>query len=248
MDKIKIKSNSRNSNKKRSFYVALGICLAAIGIASFVTYNNVKNYVLKENLSKQSMEFSKQLKNNTNKPPDSCTNYEQDNFENYQCDNDNVPETVKPVETDNIDIPVKAQKAGSINYPSESKDILKNYSGDNPVFSKTFNDWRIHNGVDFALEKGSRVISITKGTVKNVFKDPVYGITVEVEHDGDFTAFYAGLNEDILVKINDLIEAEQQIGTVGNVPGESKDEPHLHLSIKKSDRFIDPMKILGQQN
>ena len=248
MSKIKFNSSSMVPGKKRSFYVALGICLAAIAIASFVTYNNVKNYMLKESASKQSMEISQKFKNESNRVTrdkefdERPSNYLKE-FKESEYEKDKI---LKAQEENNTNIPVKAQKAGSIIYPSENKDVLKDDSGDNPVFSKTFNDWRVHNGVDFALEKGSKVKSISTGEVKNIFEDQILGFTVEVEHEGGFIAYYSGLDKNVLVKLSDKLESGQDIGTIDKIPGESEDGYHLHLSIKKADKFIDPMEVLGK--
>lgn len=247
MNKSKFKiGNSRE--KKRSFYVAVGICLSAIAIASFVTYNNFKNCVLKDNVSKQSMEINKKFKDDVNKPGDS--NEKREKILDYSSHLKGNAVYEKPQvnkeDKDSIDVSAKNKKVNSIVYPSESKDISKNYSGDNPVFSKTFNDWRVHNGVDFQLDCGSKVRSIADGEILSIFDDAILGRTVEIKHEGDFIAYYSGLNKDVLIKCGDKVNVGQDIGTIDNIPGESADGSHLHLSIKKSNKFIDPMDIIGK--
>ena len=228
--------------KGKGFYVALGICLVAIGAATFTTYKNTTkfdtnddsvNYVKQESYQKQ------------NKPPKDNKIYEghQEDFlpEKESSTQKAKTEQVKEAE----DIEVKAKKAGLIVFPA-GQNIQKEYSGDNPVYSKTFSDWRIHSGTDFAAEKGSKVVSITDGTVKNVFEDPILGMTIEIEHDGGFTAFYSGLGNTTLVNKDDKVESGQDIGSINDVPGEIADEPHLHLSIKRDGKTINPIEILGQ--
>lgn len=246
MNKIKFKSNNMSKEKKRSFYVALGICLMAVIIASFVTYNNVKNYVLKESLSKQSMEIGQKFKNDENKPLKEQEYYEKSLDSSKDCKENGKKANVTSSKKNEVDVPVKAQKAGSIVYPSESRCVLKNYSGDNPVFSRTFNDWRTHRGVDISMEKGDVVKSITNGTVKNFLEDPILGNTIEIEHEGGFTAFYSGLSKEFSINLGDKVESGQEIGKLDVVPGESEDGYHLHLAIKKADKFIDPMEVLGK--
>lgn len=247
MNKLKFKIGN-SKEKKRSFYVAVGICLSAVAIASFVTYNNLKNYVLKDNASKQSIEFNRKFKDDVNKPGDSNERREKVSdysdhlkgnaaYEKFQVNKDSK---------DSIDVSTKNKKVNSIVYPSESKEISKNYSGDNPAFSKTFNDWRVHNGVDFQLEYGSKVRSITDGEVLSIFDDAVLGRTIEIKHEGDFVAYYSGMGKSDLVKCGDKVQTGQDIGTIDNIPGESADGAHLHLSIKKSNKFIDPMEIIGK--
>lgn len=249
MRKIKFKSGNKVVGKKGSFYVALGICLVAVSIASFVTYNNVKNYISEENVSKQSMEIHQNTKETYHRCCDSCELYDNgsetlNDFKVSDHEKTITDKDIKNIEQD--DIPVKAKKAGTINYPSESRNIIKDYSGDNPVFSKTFNDWRTHNGIDFALEQGGKINSIADGKVTNIYNDPILGVTVEIEHDGKFTAYYSGLNESTFVKTGDTLEAGQEIGVIDSIPGEIAEGYHLHLSIKKAEKFINPIEILGK--
>ena len=135
-------------------------------------------------------------------------------------------------------------EAATIIYPT-SKDIIKGYSGDTPVFSKTLNDWRVHNGIDLAAEQGSKIKAITNGKVADIFNDELLGTTMVIEHDGGFTAFYSGLGETTLVNAGDTVESGQEIASINDIPCEAADGYHLHLSIKKDDKFIDPVEILG---
>ena len=251
MDRIKVKSHKKDYSKKRNFYVALGICLMAVGIASFVTYNNVKNYMFKDTTPTRPVEMkqTKSMQNSLNrdehygKGASSATTKigQEKTFGNSKQNSEK-----NLYSTD--EIPVKAKKAGKICYPCDNKDISKSFSNENPVFSKTFNDWRIHNGVDFPLEKDSQIFAAADGKVTNIFDDPNFGITMEIEHDGKFTALYSGLNENTLVKAGEKVEAGQSIGTLDKIPSEMEDGYHLHFAIKKSEKFVDPIEILGKIN
>ncbi len=51
-----------------------------------------------------------------------------------------------------------------------SAEILKDYSDGTMVKSKTMNDWRTHNGVDFTGETGDEICAVCGGTVKETVR------------------------------------------------------------------------------
>ena len=139
---------------------------------------------------------------------------------------------------------VVKQTAGSVlNFLSPvDKAVTQKFSGKNMIYSKTMKDWRTHNGTDFGAKKGDTVKAVADGKVKDVIKHDLYGNTLIIMH-GDIETYYCGLNE-INVKKNDEVKQSQKIGTVGNIPFESEDAVHLHLEMKKNDKYIDPLSII----
>lgn len=238
-------NSKRQTSKGKRFYIALGICLIAIGVAAFVTYDSVKKFIEQDTTS-YSSETGKFPQQGQKEEKPQQPQKEDQNF--FGHDNDNVKasddledsklkEETKSVET-------KAEASGIIVYPA-GQNIIKKYSGENPAFSKTFNDWRIHNGTDFAIGQGEKVKAITDGVVKEIFDDPLLGMTIVVDHAGGFTAFYSGLGNTTMVNVGDTVESGQEIGSINDIPSEVADGSHLHLSIKKDGKFIDPIGILG---
>ena len=238
-----IEEEVTKKKKGKSFYIALGICLVAIGAATFTTYKNTVKIDTNDDNMDYVQQESYQKQSKPSKGNDENYKVYQEDFSQDQEDNASKANVDKVKAKE--DIEVKAQKAGLIVFPA-GQNIQKEYSGDNPVYSKTFSDWRIHNGTDFAAEKGSKVVAITDGVVKNVFEDPLLGMTIEIEHDGGFTAFYSGLGNTTLVNKDDKVESGQDIGSINDIPGEIADEPHLHLSIKRDVKTINPVELLGQ--
>lgn len=120
------------------------------------------------------------------------------------------------------------------------KVVLKNYS-QTAVYSKTMGDWRAHTGIDFKAEKGDKVISVWNGTVTKVYKDNLWGYTVEISHSGDILSVYKNLDENISVKKGDKVKKGQVIGYVGNSAAvESREEPHLHFELWTGGQTINP--------
>ncbi len=126
--------------------------------------------------------------------------------------------------------------------PCDGK-IIREYSPDIPVYCETMEDWRTHNGVDFALSEDDEVLSVGKGKVSRVLIDSVYGYTVEVDY-GTFTARYCGMKQGECVGIDQLLNKGDSIGKVDEVPCEKKSEKHLHFEIIKDGDYADPIKVL----
>ena len=53
--------------------------------------------------------------------------------------------------------------------------VLNDYSGDNLVYSKTMQDWRTHNGIDFAANEGDDVLAAADGTVEAITDNGMFG-------------------------------------------------------------------------
>ena len=228
---------SKHNKKGRTFYIVLSACFVVLTAAAVLTYNGIKDLMSKDETA--GVVDSVQVpdpKNESQNEEDSLKFFEQDLKEG----SDDYITTEEKNET----VETKASKAGVIVNPTEQKEILKKYSNSNPVYSKTFNDWRVHNAIDIKAEQGSKVKAITDGTVKEIYDDPLFGQTIVVEHDGGFLAYYSGLGNTTLVNVNDKVEAGQDIGSINDIPSEKADGYHLHLAIKKDDAFIDPLEIL----
>ena len=128
-------------------------------------------------------------------------------------------------------------------YPA-GKNVMKEFSGDELVYSQTLKDWRVHDGVDFEVEKGTAVKAMTNGTVTDVREDPMWGTVVEIDHGNGVIATYCGLAKNVAVKKGDAVTTSQQLGAVGEIPCEIAEASHLHLKVTKDDQLIDPTTLL----
>ena len=247
MNEIKTNEPKEKSKKKGGhFYAALSICILAVGVAAYTTYDSIKRFagpdddvVASKTQQKYSVHKSNLAENSNKNEADKAISRESKLGENRFMDdslseyNDESQEVVS----------ANTEVSGVIVYPT-SKDIKKGFSGENPVYSETLKDWRIHNGIDLVAEQGSKVKAITNGRVKEIYNDALYGTTMVIEHDGGFVAYYSGLGETTLVNVDDKVESGQEIASINDIPCESADGYHLHLSIKKDSKFIDPLEIL----
>lgn len=122
--------------------------------------------------------------------------------------------------------------------------IVKDYSGDAVVYSKTMQDWRVHTGVDFGDNRGQSVLAIADGTVTDVREDVLWGVVLTIDHGDGIVARYCGLEKDSTPEVDTQVEQGVVIGRLGEIPVESKDGPHLHLEIRRNGERIDPWKLL----
>ncbi len=108
-----------------------------------------------------------------------------------------------------------------------------------------------HDGIDFALEEGTKVKSVDKGMVTHADSNP-YGKTVIVEHTWGTT--YYGHLSSISVKNGDMVTKGQEVGTSGNTGNSTG--PHLHFAIAPHGTnihngyggMVDPAPFLGIEN
>lgn len=232
------KIHRNKSAKSKNFYMVLGVCVIAIIAASWATYDSFDRHSkLKSNII--STEDSNQI-----------NNLSQD--VNMNVDGiDEVDEAIDGADVQKAPkaIGVNAEKSGDqdvlIVYPC-SKEIIKDYSNEDPVYSKTLKDWRAHCGTDFAAEQGSSIKSITNGIVKDIYEDSLLGKTIVIDHNNGLTAYYSGFGDTVLVNKDDQIEAGKEIGSINDIPSEALDGYHLHLSIKKDNKYINPMDVLSK--
>lgn len=124
-------------------------------------------------------------------------------------------------------------------------EIIKGFSSDTPLYSKTMADWRTHEGIDIKAAEGAKIHSVGNGKVTKVISDPMWGYVIEIDY-GSFTGRYCSLKQGTGVSIDDIVNIGDEIGELGSVPVESADEPHLHFEAVKDGKTIDPMLVLPQ--
>lgn len=123
-------------------------------------------------------------------------------------------------------------------------EVTAQFSGDELIYNETMDDWRTHNGTDFAAAYGETVCSITTGTVKTVEEDPLWGWTVEVEGT-DGLLRYTGLAQKPNVKQGDSVAAGDTLGKLDELDAEIALEPHLHVEYEKDGKLQNVMDLLA---
>jgi murein DD-endopeptidase MepM/ murein hydrolase activator NlpD len=96
---------------------------------------------------------------------------------------------------------------------------------------------RMHQGIDFAAKKGTKVLSIGYGVVSFSGKKGAYGNVVEVTHGKGVVSRYAHLSK-MLVRVGERVTKGKEIAEIGST-GRSTGA-HLHLEVLKKGRREDP--------
>jgi murein DD-endopeptidase MepM/ murein hydrolase activator NlpD len=124
-------------------------------------------------------------------------------------------------------------------------DISQAFAKDKLVYSKTLEDWRVHNGIDIAAERGSLVKAVGDGFISEIKSDPRLGIIVIIDHQNGLKTVYANLASDDMVSTNQKVKQGDVIGCVGNTASfESVDQAHIHFEVWKNGENVDPATYL----
>ena len=103
---------------------------------------------------------------------------------------------------------------------------------------------RHHDGVDIAAPLGTSVYVASEGVVLRTGNDPDgYGRFIEVRHPNGMTTLYGHLSR-VDVASGTAVSDGERIGLVGST-GRSTG-PHLHFEVRRNDRQINPVRVLGR--
>lgn len=97
-----------------------------------------------------------------------------------------------------------------------------------------------HTGTDIAAEIGTKIVSVTDGTVILASSQGDYGNHLKIQIN-DVIIVYAHCNK-LYVKEGDVIKQGQEIAEVGNTGNTTG--PHLHFEVRYQNRYVDPQMIL----
>lgn len=98
-----------------------------------------------------------------------------------------------------------------------------------------------HTGIDLAAPTGTPVKASTDGRVAAAGSQNVYGNYVIVTHAGGYQTLYAHMSS-ISVRRGQYLAQGDEVGKVGST-GYSTG-PHLHFSVYKNGKTIDPFSVL----
>lgn len=214
----------------KGFYMVLAGCLIAVGVAAWSAVAAINDQ-------------------NTTKKPDNVNSYL----------SSEVPQIEEPVQNEVVDEPysepsdtsetesqtTNTKPVAAYFVMPVSGSVEKEFDAKTLQYSATFQDMRLHLGVDIIAEKGASVVACGDGTVSRIYSDLILGTIIEIDHGNGIVARYCGMDENLLVNIDDVVTASQKIGTLGYVPGESADASHLHFEMLKNGKQVSPLKTMG---
>lgn len=238
-----MKFSRKGSLKSRGFYAAGVICLIAFGAAAFfglgmpsVTDDTADASSTEPVTYVPSPTISTADKDQVKNPTDNTASKNHGKSESSDTVSIFKPSDVTAIET--------VTPTASFFVMPLTGEVIKDYSDTELQYSLTFNDWRLHKAIDIKGVTGDRINAAGDGTVTAVSDDPLYGLTVEINHGNDIVASYSGL-DTANVKVGDVVGVNMQIGTLGKVPCESVETTHLHFSMRVSDKTVSPLNMIG---
>ncbi len=195
-------------------------------------------------------------KSNVSQTPDTQPEQSyQDNDNSYNSKveiTDTEPETpITDINDDVNDVPYSEPEITVV--PQEESptfilpvtgNISKGYSDTALQYSATYNDMRLHTGVDILCKKGTNILSVGTGTVKTIVEDATLGKIITIEYDNKITVKYCGM-DSINFKENDNVVTGDVIGTSGEIPSECADNPHIHIEVTVDGNVTSPLAALG---
>lgn len=212
----------------KGFYVVLAVCMAVIGVAAYSA--------MEKTTPQPFIEESGTEENNQIYIPET---FEDDSQEiKLQGDNNQSESNDATDVTDETNPPIYIM-------PIEGT-ILKHFSPDTLIYSATYNDMRIHTGVDISPTVANVVVSAFSGTVIDVDENTNFGTVITIDHGDGVMLSYCGL-KNVTVKNGDIVDSEEILGEIGTVLNESADKPHLHLELMINGEYADPLSLFDNQ-
>ena len=263
MNKMRFsKSGSKKTKASKGFYIALGICLVAVGVAAWGTYDSVVDYLNPSSSSSSSVSSKpssvpSSSEQQTGNPVSGISESSSEPSSSSNTSSEPTSSSSTPTSSSTVESQTPSSAADSevettdiepslIIYPV-SKTVTKAFSGSELVYSQTMGDWRVHPGIDLAAETGSVVKSVTSGVVKEIVEDPQWGVTIVISHADGYEGHYCGLGSTAMVKVGDTVSTGQEIGSIKEVPVECAEESHLHFGLKKDGEWVDPAEYLDAE-
>ncbi|MGN0478898.1 MAG: peptidoglycan DD-metalloendopeptidase family protein [Hominenteromicrobium sp.] len=253
----------KGGSEKRGFYIALAVCLTAIGIAAWSTYDTVSGFLEPVNGEAESAGTSSASPAAAASPapaeddPESSVSagHAQGTASEIVLEPDPAQQAAEaesepePAEAEPEEAPAE-ETVAEPDYTVSDR-FLRPVGGDTvltpfseaPVYSETMRDYRAHMGADYAAEHGETVKAAANGIVRETYTDMLLGNTIVIEH-GAYTFRYCGLGETFLVDPGEVVSAGQDIGSVTAAPFESAMASHLHLEVIQDGKAIDPESLL----
>jgi len=170
----------------KGYYIALILCAVAIGICGYLYYRNAQD--TPDTLANPDMTVAGEVD-----LPVGVTNPTVPSGE--------TPQPTQPTEPNQPSVAHKAIKTA----PPVSGQVVAAYAMDMLSYNPTTRDWRVHNGVDYAAEAGTKVCAAADGTVYTVYTDDTMGTTVVISHEDGYTTTYASLMAEVNVKAGQTV-------------------------------------------
>ena len=231
--------------QSKGFYIALGVCLLAVGAAAWTTVSTFSTPsplgAVDSSRPSDSQQQSAPPAASQTWPVDGLVSGIPDSGSRPSADSEEAVST-QPANTN----PDAKAEATSFTLPLKGE-ITKAFSATELQFSETYQDYRLHPGTDIAGDANAAITAAGDGTVTDIYTDSLWGTTIVIDHGKGITAFYSGLQKSVSVKKGDSVKRGQQIGGLERVPCEGSEAPHLHFSMKQDGKWVNPIEMMSKK-
>ena len=237
----------------RGFYVALAVCLAGAGVATYMAVDRTINVIQHTGSQLAQDPFAGfELEEVDQRTP----GVPLENQRPAQPPAPSRPQPSSPASSSSSEEPSEPEEQSE---PSEQQaplprlsyvlpvrgDIIQPFSDGELVRNVTMGDWRTHDGIDIQAAPGTEIHAAADGVVSQIRVDPLWGTVVVIDHADGYQTHYSGLARNVPVREGDTVTARQAIGQLEGVPSEMQgDRVHLHFAVKRDGAWVDPMELI----
>ena len=217
--------------------------------------SNQKNILNEAQIIHKSLKEDRNDKNRKILKIKTDKDYLKKNLDSKKKEISEVEELIKKLILD-VDSAKKREKELARKRASQNKATSGNFAKmkgklESPTDGKIINRFGTHTntklrtvteniGIDIETQRNTPVYSVLDGVVSVITYLRNYGNTIIVSHGGGYFTVYANV-ERILVKENDYILSNTQIGTVGKSENPSISKSYfLHFEIRKDETILNP--------
>ena len=227
----------------KGFYIALALCLVAIGSAAYIaangTFTNLGANVVSgggTSLSSAASDGAEQTGNIVSGVTGSSSS------EEASSATSSTASKTKKSSSKSSSTASKASTVPTFYLMPVTGTVITAYSPTTPIYNKTMDDWRTSDSVDISADLGTPVKACADGTVLDVKVDSMLGEEVIIQHGGGLQSIYANLSSKVSVKKGETVQAGTVIGAVGQTAqSEISLVPHLHFAMLKNGQAVDPL-------
>lgn len=162
-----------------------------------------------------------------------------------KAENKDTEQTDNKGDKDNDATPASSSKVVKDMIMPVDGEIIKQFSMEELVYSKTINSWSTHTGIDIAGKLGAEVKAAKKGIVESIDEDALMGIIITLDHGDGVKTVYKGLSSKDVVTEGQEVEQGQTISGIGDTATlEILDDPHLHFEVLVDGKLVNPLNFI----
>lgn len=162
-----------------------------------------------------------------------------------KIENNTIIDFTQPIEIETIEKEIIQEPLDFI-MPAKSNEIGMKFSSEQLIYSKTLDEWIIHNGIDIIIPIGSPIYASEKGKIIEISNTIGEGIKIIIEHEDGYKTIYSNLSTTKMVQEGQIVEKGQTISGIGKTATfEYAEKDHLHFEIHKDDKAINPLNLIN---